>query len=115
MHTCVMNARAYLGDLIVREGRVRRHEEVTARRRDERGDDADQVVVHVSRVPQGCRRCRHDRRNLCKQNVSVISRAGKLERRITTHKLVGLFEARVLRAQPVRGNLGERSIVEDDD
>lgn len=46
--------------LVPGEWCVRRHEEVAARRRDERREDADEVVVHVPRVAErGCAR-RHD-------------------------------------------------------
>ena len=38
------------------------HEEVEAGSGDEGSDKADQVVVHVARVPEGCRARGHDRR-----------------------------------------------------
>lgn len=39
--------------LVRGEGRVTRHEEVEPWRGDERGDEADEVVVHVAGVAQG--------------------------------------------------------------
>ena len=59
----------YLVDRVGREWGVGRHQEMTARRWDERSDDADQIVVHVSWVPQSLRTCRHNRRDL-KNTVS---------------------------------------------
>ena len=59
----------YLVDRVGSERGVGRHQEMTARRWDERSDDANQVVVHVSWVPQSLRTCRHNRRDL-KNTVS---------------------------------------------
>lgn len=42
-----------LGDGIVGERSVGGHEEVAARSWDERGDDSDEIVVHVARVSKG--------------------------------------------------------------
>ena len=39
-----------LFDLVPREGRVRRHEEVASGCRDQRGQNADEVIVHVAGV-----------------------------------------------------------------
>lgn len=47
-------------DIVPGKRRVRRHEKVTTRRRDQRRHDPDQVIVHVARISE--RRCtgRHD-------------------------------------------------------
>lgn len=54
----------YLVDRVGSERGVGRHQEMTARRWDERSDDADQVVIHISWVPQRLRTRRHNRRDL---------------------------------------------------
>ena len=55
---------AHLVDVVAREGGVGGHEEVAARGGDERGDDADEVVVHVAWITEGLGACGHDRRHL---------------------------------------------------
>lgn len=52
------------GGLTLKKGRVPGHEEMAARRGDQRGDEADEVVVHVAWVPQGRRGRRHHGRHL---------------------------------------------------
>lgn len=47
-------------DVVAGEGGVGGHEEVAARGGDERGEDADEVVVHVARVAEGGCRGGHD-------------------------------------------------------
>lgn len=75
------------------EGGVAGLQEVAAWCRDQRGDDADKIVVHVSRIAQGGRRGTHD----------------------GTDKLIGLLERRCLDVQSVCSNTREGAIVEDDD
>jgi hypothetical protein len=40
-------------DTIAREGCIRSHEEVTPRGRDQGCNDADQIVVHITRISEG--------------------------------------------------------------
>lgn len=62
-HRCLAHCLG-LVDVVACEGCVRCEEEVAARRGDQRGDDPDEVVVHVPRVTEcGCR-SGHDGRNL---------------------------------------------------
>ena len=53
-----------LVDLIAGERRIGRHQKVAPRRRDERRDDAHEVVVHVPRIAQRLRARSHHRRHL---------------------------------------------------
>lgn len=73
------------------EGCVSCHEEVTPGSRDEAGQQSDQVVVHVSWVPEGGSRCCHDG---CHQSVNVV-------------------DGGILDAQPVDGDPIERRVVQD--
>jgi hypothetical protein len=57
-------------DIVAGEGRVRGCEEVTPRSGDQGCDNADEIVVHVSRVAQGLRARRDDSRSL--QSASAI-------------------------------------------
>ena len=72
--------------------RVTGHEVVESGRGDERGDEPDEVVVHVARVAQGRRRRRHDRRD----------------------ELVDLSEGGVFDVQAFAGDAIQRRVVEDD-
>ena len=53
------------------EGRVPRHEVVEAWRGDEGGNEANQVVVHVARIPQRCGTGGHYGRYLRGRGVTV--------------------------------------------
>ena len=64
-----------------------------ARRRNQRGQDATEIVVHIARVPKCRCRSTHDRAN----------------------KLVSLTIARILQMKPVTCNPAESCIVQDDD
>lgn len=72
--------RLRLLDLVASKGCVRRHEEVAPRSWDQGGQDADEIVVHVSRIPEGRRASRHDCR----------------------YELVRLLERRLLDMEPIR-------------
>ena len=72
--------------------RVAGHQEVAAGRGDEGGHEADQVVVHVPRVPQGGRAGGHDGRD----------------------QRVGLGEAGVRDLEPVDCDVVQRRVVQDD-
>lgn len=65
---------------------------MTAWSGNQRGDNADEVVVHVARIAQSGGAGGHDCRD----------------------QLVGLFERGIHDMQPVGGNPGEGSIVKDD-
>ena len=51
-------------DLVACEGSVGGHEEVAPWGWDERGDDADKVVIHISGVSESLRAGCHDGRDL---------------------------------------------------
>ena len=78
-------------DLVAREWRIRGHQEVTPRCGNQRGQYADEVVVHVARVPQCCRARRHDGRD----------------------KLVGLLERRLLHVESVGRDVRQSAVVEN--
>lgn len=63
--------RLSLLDLVAGKGGVGSHEEVGARGGDERGEDADEIVVHVARVTQRGGAGGHDGRYLGKRRLSV--------------------------------------------
>lgn len=69
--------------LVASERRVRRHQEVASRSRDQRGEDADQVVVHVAGVSEGGCAGGHDGR----------------------YELVRLLEGWLLYVQSIGGNV----------
>ena len=77
--------------LVAGEWCVAGHQVVTARRRNERCDETDKVIVHVSRVAQSGGTGTHDRR----------------------HQLVGLCEGGVLDMQHISSNAIQRGIVEN--
>jgi len=49
-----------LFNLVTSEGCIRCHQKVTSWCGNQRGENADEIVVHVARVPEGCGTCRHD-------------------------------------------------------
>lgn len=73
------------------EGGVARHEEVTPRRGDERGQQSNEVVVHVSRIPQRGGRCRHD----------------------GGHQTIQLIDRRIVNPQPIDGDAIQSRIVQN--
>lgn len=69
-------AHILLFSLVENQWRVTRHQEMAPRSRNQRRDEAHQIVVHVARVPQSRRRRRHDSRDdrvcLCKGRLSQL-------------------------------------------
>ena len=62
---------------------------MTTRRWDERSDDADQVVIHISWVSQRLRACRHNRRDLNRQKPHSRSDDANQYIQITSPSLWG--------------------------
>ena len=64
-----LSYRLCLLNVVTGEWCIRGHKEMTPRGRNQRGDNADEVVVHVPWIPKRCGTRRHDRRN---QLVSLL-------------------------------------------
>jgi hypothetical protein len=59
-----MQRGSHLLDLVARERRVARRQEMAPRSWNETGNNRDEVVIHVARVTERLRRSRHDSRTL---------------------------------------------------
>ena len=103
---------------------------MTARCWYKRSDNADQVVVHVSWVPQGLRARRHDRSHLKHTTIATEDQSTNNPQREeggggpqrqdhdfenNTHELIGLVKRGPLQVQTIRVDARQRAIVEHDD
>ena len=115
----------YLVDRVGSERGVGRHQEMTTRRWDERSDDADQVIIHISRVSQCLRACRHNRRDLNKNHIHGVTtqsaspswgrNAQRQKTAVNTHELISLVKRGCLQMQAVRIDARKCTIVEYND
>ena len=102
-----------LVDLIARKGRVGRHQKMASRRRNERRDDAYEVIVHVTWITQRLRARSHHRRYLSRHRVVNHPRWTTSKRR--AHELIRLIKRGRLYVQPISRDPRQRPIVEHND